>query len=225
MIKVSVSKLDQFRLFVDSDEQERLFKNPEHITAEDFASYIKGTKEQSKHAAMGDAFHDIIQDPDTALDAYCKAARDGTFGFLAPNGIVFPYKSITDCLHNIDRTFPFEVKGEKEFKVGNDIVTVTCRADQLKFRNTNDFKAIFRDFDFDKFHNSYQWRLYLSIFGAEAFFYYVYEFSDATLELKEITDPFCLYPYNGMDDDISELISDFLYYTRKFNLIQYMERP
>lgn len=223
-MKVSVSKIEYFRLFIDKCEQERLFGSDEFISGEDMINNIKGLSKRSKHGELGIAFHEIIQDPHRALGEYCRhrGAKDADFGFLASNGIVFPYKSIVDCYGNIDYKYPFEVPDSKEYQVDGEIITVTCRVDQLKLRSVLDLKAIFRPFDFEKFYNSYQWRFYLDILGADFFWYDVFQFNDNTLELNDNVEPFYFLPYANMASDIYELIDEFLFFIHKNKLEQFI---
>lgn len=199
-MKISATTVESFRLFQTAD----------WMTEEKFLSQVKRTEPKSKYAELGIAFHEIIQNPHKAFNYFGKMQPDG-HDFLASNGVVFPYDTIMRIYSDIDYRFPFELKFDKDYIINGQPVKISMRCDQLISLVCVDFKAVFTQYDFTKYMDSMQWKIYCDITEAEAFQYLVYEFG-VNLNLKRKHKPALLRPYMGMQIDIINIISEFVEY-------------
>ena len=91
-----------------------------------------------------------------------------------------------ESIHSGDYTFDMRIEGEvalpdiremkatREYRSGDHLVTLVGKVDAVLGLTVVDHKFTSR-FDPDRFLNSMQWRIYLEVFGAEAFVWNIFE--------------------------------------------------
>ncbi len=210
MLRIAATMVEAFNLFHTQN----------WMTEDKLLGQIKRTEPLSPKAAKGIAFHEIVEKPQVCFNRYVEKSK-GELGFLAKNGIAFPYEPTKKALKYINYDYPFELEFPKIYNVKGQDVLVVMRADQPQGVCIHDFKAIFSAFDYEKYSNSYQWRIYLDITGAESFQYDIFKFTETKLEFQDKIDIKPFHDYPGMDRDIQDLLTEFVDYIEFRGLQQY----
>jgi hypothetical protein len=86
---------------------------------------------------MGTAYHSILENP-------LLIAKSN--GIVKVDGFEF---NIDDCKRGINKVnydFPFEVKTTKEYQIGNEIITVVAKVDQLVGLKIKEHKTCWNGF-------------------------------------------------------------------------------
>jgi hypothetical protein len=113
--------------------------------------------------------------------------------------------------------FTPEIRLNKTFKTDFGAFTLSGQMDALQGNTIRDNKVTFSPVDMQKYADSYQWRLYLSIFELDRFLYDVFEVVDYKEEMgRDITsckiiqhEPFECLRYENMETDIENLLYSF----------------
>lgn len=191
-MRVSVSDVDQYRYYRDSEDME--------LGA--ILARLRREEPPSREMAMGTALHGILEDA-TAGDEFTEVERDGfTFSFAMDAEVALP--PVREC------------KGETLVWVGETPVTLVGKVDGLYGRRVWDHKLTGR-FDAERFATQMQWRMYLMMFGAWRFTYYVftrYEQPDGTILIREL-HPFNFDAYPGMEGDIMRELREYVAFVRE----------
>jgi hypothetical protein len=106
----------------------------------------------------------------TALHAALETCSDGEFTELSANGYTFELA----CSGEIDLPTIREVKATKDYFINDCSVTLVGKVDAIHGRRVDDHKFTSR-FDAERFLSSYQWKIYLDIFGADEFRWNIFE--------------------------------------------------
>lgn len=204
MLRIAPSKIDAFKRFVlaeDSEATETMYIN----------EIMKG-KEKSRPMILGTAFHLILENPEKYLfkDVYIC------------NDISFPIDIVNECIDYINYDFPFEVRTTKEYQLENEIIVVNGVVDQLEGLCINEHKTTWSSFDYDRYCNSYQWKLYLNMFEAEKLNYKTFQMYDGAngIVLKGIRE-FSFEPYLKMENDIYNILNEFVNWINAKDLRKY----
>lgn len=223
MLRISATTIDEFRKFqTDLDYEEEYLLN-----------YITGVSEKTKYMDLGVAFHNIIENPSKAFRMFLDQNPDSDeTGFIASNGIYFPWDAIAPAIDTIDYNFPFEVKTTKRYNIKGEEIEVVSKVDQLVGVKIMEFKTAWSYFgkrgwksfvgDYEK---SAQWKLYLDAFEINEAEYHVFVFSDEFegIQLLDHIDFKCRRK-DGMKEEINLLLEDFTDYIQIRNLQSYFTK-
>lgn len=192
---------------VSEVESFRQWRDDEDADLEKLLARMRGQTEASEAMLAGTAFHKALE--------------------LAPLG------SATE-LHALGYTFKFvdefeiaiptirELRAGKTYHGDGYSLTVSGQLDAIEGRRVEDHKTTGR-FDPERYIGGYQWRLYLSIFGADHFRWNVFEIAVTDDPLTwEVFASHRLeqYRYPGMERDCERLVHDLA----RFALDQMPER-
>jgi len=195
MYTVRVTNLEKYRRFRDNETE----------TYDDEQSVIDSLSGQftgNDLTQIGSAFHLIIE-----LKKDVKPQQ----------GVKFSQTQILQAIVHSENISPFvaEVPQRKLYNTCLGKIWVTGTTDVLQGTVLRDTKTKFTPPLMADYYRSYQWRLYLDLFGLDRFIYDVFEFSghDGTdvsqFELKQ-HDPFECLRYEKMQQDIQILLNDFM---------------
>lgn len=194
MIRISVSDLDQFRRYEETEE----------MTFEDFVAGLRKETPPTPQMIAGRALHKLLEKT-TSETEFVSAERDG-FNFFF------------EC--DIEMSLPIvrELKGEITIYTSVGPVTLVGFVDGMDDA-IYDYK-LSGHFDAERYNGSYQWRCYLMMFKGRRFVYRVFvgkerangtgfdnkPFSEwAITEYHELP----LYAYPGMEDDVAREVDRF----------------
>ena len=189
---LTVTDLDDFRRYREQEE----------MTLAELLRRLR--REEGPSAAMlaGSALHSLLEKPPT--EVLTSAEIDG-HRFLFTLDAELPLLSMR------------ELSGRKEYRVDGGTVELRGRVDAIDGVAAEDHK-LSRTFDADRYVGKYQWRAYLSIFGAQKFTYNVFvgDFlgtdEETGLQEWEIRDfhRLTLYRYPEMESDIVRELGRYL---------------
>lgn len=182
MIRLSVTMLDSYLYFLRNEEME----------FDALLRRLRGEEPASPQMLAGHAFHSLLEN--AASGALDHASVDGfEFVFALDAEIALP---------NIR-----ELKAEKLIETPSGPVTLVGKVDALDGITVRDYKLTER-FDAERYVDSFQWRAYLMMFGAQRFVYDVFQ---CRYEAQRVTVydyqalPFCAYP--GMERDVTDAVA------------------
>lgn len=184
-MRISATEIDSFRYWKDSD-----------LSLEDFLKRLRHEEPPTRAMMAGRALHKILErasmEPEE-VQAEVASADGFTFRFAA------------DC------TLPLlpvaELKGEMEIQTSSGPVTLVGIVDGFD-GEVYDHKLTER-FDAERYAASFQWRIYLVLFGSRRFTYNVFEGAEDLEEwvihgFQQLT----FYAYDGMREDVVREVSD-----------------
>lgn len=147
----------------------------------------------------------------TALHAALERAQDGEFEALAIDGYTFHFDA------DLDLELPSirEIKGTRDYEIDGCLVTLVGKVDAIHGRRIEDHKFTSR-YDAERFLGSYQWRIYLEVFGADEFRWNVFEGKEVEPKVYRIYGFHQLgaHRYPGMDEDVVREVGAFLDFAR-----------
>lgn len=213
MIRVSVSLLDAFNKYINGHTK----RNDEPIfpDAQSFLEYLQGEFKPTPEKEYGLAIDAVIEKPHLYFS-------DEKQEYIY-KGIVIPKDYIEKIIPFFDYDFPFQVKGEELYKIGDTKVLLTARADQLHGTETVEFKTTWSGFSYERYASSIQWKSYNLIFGTDRVKYIVADsYSGGDIRLKNIHQ-FYLYKTDGHYLEVSNLISQLIDFLQIKNKIKELE--
>lgn len=147
MIRLSVTDLDNYRYWRDSEDQE----------LDQLLMRLRGQEPPGPNMLASRAFHRMLERTDANdPDLDCVTVDGWTFTFALDGEIALPMLR--------------ELKGEQLFDTPSGPVTLVGKVDGLHGRTVNDWKLTER-FDAERYADSFQWRSYLLMFKANRFVY------------------------------------------------------
>ena len=186
-MRLSVTELDSYRRF----------KTLEDMTFEEFLAVMLKQRTPTRAMEAGRALHTVLEHCTTG--EILEVEQDGfKFRFDFDGDIVLPRIR--------------ELKGEVKLETSVGPVTLVGVVDGIDGA-IHDFKLTAK-FDAERYHDSYQWRCYLMMFGGTKFVYDVFvgqETADAWV-IREY-HPLAFYAYPGMREDILRELDDFARFT------------
>lgn len=189
-MRVSVTELDNFRRWQGDEEAD----------LETLLRQLRKQEPPSRAMLAGIALHKALEQ-----------AEPGDV--LAFNQDGFRFKFVTNI--ELALTEFREIKAEKVYTVDGYPVTVVGKIDHMQGKRIDDHKSTGR-FDAERFLDSYQWRYYLDIFGADVFQWNVFEMAED--DPDEFTvfafHPMRQYRYAAMHEDCLALLRAFLSFAR-----------
>jgi hypothetical protein len=204
MIQVRTTQLESFRRFRDGVTE--TYDN-EQSMIEKLSGEFKGNNKTE----IGSAFHYLIEHPNMTIEQINE--------FRTFNAIFSEKQQQLAYSHNSNiQPFIPEVRQSKTFNTKYGEISITGAMDVLQGNTIRDTKCKFRSPEYLEYYNSYQWRIYLSIFGLNRFLYDIFEFigydekmgKDVSgIELKQ-HEPFECLRYENMETDIEIILNDFM---------------
>lgn len=148
----------------------------------------------------------------TALHKALETVRPGSYGKLEADGYTFHIQADADLALPDIR----ECKATRDYQIGDVLATVVGKVDTVHGRRIDDHKFT-GSFDAERFLGSYQWRLYLEIFGADEFRWNVFEGKETDPQVYIIWNvhPLTMHRYPGMADDVEREIGLWVEFARQ----------
>lgn len=145
MIRLSVTDLDSYLYWRDSEDMDLA----------ELLMRLKGEEPPGQNMLASRAFHKLLE-TSAEREMFTAAAGDFNFVFAIDQDIAIPQLR--------------ELKGEKFFETPSGPVTLVGKVDGMHGVTINDYKLTER-FEAERYTDSYQWRAYLTMFGAQRFVY------------------------------------------------------
>lgn len=192
------------RVHVTDLDQLIWFRRIEAMETDELISRLRREAPPNRAMAMGTAWHSILEQPPE--DELAAVERDG-FNFLV------------ECEAEIALPQIREIRAEKTYLIDGIEVTLTGGCDGITGNVVTDHKLTARP-DPEKYLDSYQWRAYLDIYGADVFEYILYHALDRGEDkgnqviIKDVA-PFRFYRYPNMHDDLIVGIREFVEFARE----------
>jgi len=193
-------------------ESYRLYLTEEWKTEASLIESIQGVFVPSPQMELGTAFHAVLETPE----------RFRVAGGYRSGAYAFEDATMAPLLALIDRRGVFEVKATTEL----DGHTLVAQADLLAGATLHEFKTTLSTFDAEKYADSYQWRVMSLVFQPAQITYHVASLDDhgnSVVELKSL-DSVNLYPYPGLEQDVRDLLREFVTYVEMKGLSEYCQR-
>jgi hypothetical protein len=147
----------------------------------------------------------------TALHKALENAAAGEFAGLAADGYTFSFDTDVE----LDLPAIREMKATREYRIDNCAMTLVGKVDGIHGRRVDDHKLTER-FDAEKYLDSYQWRIYLDVFGADEFRWNIFEARESAPQnyLIKAVHPLKMHRYPGMTSDVERQLRSFLDFAR-----------
>ena len=192
-LRVSASDIDAFRYFLADDEAELA----------DLLAQLRRETPPTEAMQAG-----------TALHAALETCQHGEHGELSANGYTFEFKADGE----IDLPEIREIKATREYEIDGCEVTLVGKVDAIHGRRVDDHKFTSR-YDAERFLGSYQWRIYLDVFGADEFRWNVFEGRQDTADPQRYViynvHQLTMHRYPNMDADIRRALAKFVDFARR----------
>lgn len=202
MKTIRVTQLENFRRFRDdvpgSSEQQVI-------------DSITGKFDGNDKTNIGSAFHAIIENP--VLECLLRTHE------FKKLGVTFSDEQLGLALIHAQNLglFTPEIQEKKIFETDSGKILITGKMDVLQGNVIRDTKITFGQPEMQKYADSIQWKLYLSIFELDKFVYDVFEVIGydeimgrdiSKCEIKQ-HEPFECFRYENMETDINNLLYSF----------------
>jgi hypothetical protein len=189
---------------VSEAESFRQWRNDEDAELEHLLARLRGQTPASPAMEAGTAFHKALETAPTGLTVTALEANGYTFTFAGD--FVAELPAIR------------EVRAGKTWMVDGEPITISGQLDCIHGKRIEDHKTTGR-FDPERYMDGYQWRLYLSIFGADHFRWNVFEIAEKDHPLEwEVYAQHRLeqYRYPAMEDDCARLAQELARFARVY---------
>jgi hypothetical protein len=189
-LRVSATDIDALRRFYDEEDA-------------DLADLIR----QLRHLMPSTE----SMEAGTALHKAFELAEPGEHKGFEVDGFTFSFE--TDAA--IDLPVIREMKATREYLVDDVIVTLVGKVDAIHGKRVDDHKFTAR-FDPDRYLDSYQWRIYLEVFGADEFRWNIFEAMESAPKnyLIRAVHPLKMHRYPGMGADVERQVRAFVAFAR-----------
>lgn len=190
-LRISATDIDALRRYRDDEEAE----------LSDLLAQLRRETPPTESMMAGTALH-------TALEL----ARPGDFEALAADGYTFTFNTEAE----IDLPTIREMKATRDYVVDDCRVTLVGKVDAIHGKRVDDHKFTSR-YDAERFLDSYQWRIYLEVFGADEFVWNIFEGRE-TDERQYLIHSFHrlrMHRYPGMREDVEREVRAFLEFARQ----------
>lgn len=198
-MRVSATDIDAFRRYRDNEDAEL---GP-------LLAQLRRELPPTEPMIAGRAFHKALE-----------LSEPGEVGVFMAEGYRFDID--VDC--EIDIPEVRELKATREYQIDGEVVTVVGVIDAACGKRIDDHKTTER-FDPERFLHSYQWRIYLEIFGADEFRWNVFEWYDKGPKHYVVhhVHPLRMFRYPGMAEDVEIELRKFLDFARTHLPERFME--
>lgn len=193
-------------------ESWRLYQTQDWMTEASLIERIQGVLVPSPQMDLGTAWHAVLETPET-----CRVP-----GGYRSGAYTFDDATLQPLFDRIDRRGVFEVKATTEL----DGHTLVAQADLLAGATLHEFKTTLSTFDAEKYADSVQWRVMSLVFQPAQITYHVATLDDhgnSVVTLKSL-DSLSLYPYAGLEQDVRDLLREFVAYVEGKGLAEYCQR-
>lgn len=177
MIRLSVTDLDSYLYWRGSEEMD----------FEALLTRLRGEEPPGANMLAGRAFHKLLETADDC-ELFASTVDGIRFDFGIEQEIALPQIR--------------ELKAEKLFQTPSGPVTLVGKVDGLHGTTVTDYKLTER-FEAERYADSYQWRSYLTMFGAARFVYdvFVCRYDDDRVYVYDY-HRFPLYAYPDMAEHV-----------------------
>ena len=211
MYTIRVTNLEKFRRFRDEETET-------YDTEQSVIDSLSGSFVGNDLTYIGSAFHKIIEKFNTDN----PETEESIFNEF---GVKFSNEQGKIAQNHAFNMYPFlpEIPNKKIYDTFLGKIQVTGTTDVLQGTVLRDTKTKFTPPVMQDYYRSYQWRLYLDMFGLDRFIYDVFEFSGhngkdvSEFEIKQ-HEPFECLRYEKMEQDIQILLNDFMGWIQLRNL-------
>jgi hypothetical protein len=217
-IFVSPSKLEVYRRYMNAE-----WKGA--ITLEKLVDYIKGVKVWTPKMNFGTAYHKLLEDgPDKYLDY--STGKYIVHTEQMPERVTFTEQQVEPVIYFREKYPRMVYETQHLFRVdlfGWEVV-LSMIIDGLNGLEVHEQKTVDGDFNFTNYARSLQWKIYLMATGGNFVQYNVFEYKGG----KSIDETmvkyknFKLYPYAGMEGDVTNYIWGFLKFCDNHGLTEYL---
>jgi hypothetical protein len=189
-LRVSATDLDQLRYYRDTDNMELA----------ELIARLRHLMPSSEAMEAGTALHKALE-----------LAEPGEHKGFNQDGFLFSFE--TDA--EIDLPPIREMKTTMDLIIDGVNVTVVGKVDAIHGNWIADHKFTAK-FDPDRYLDSYQWRLYLHIFGADEFRWNIFEAQESAPKHYVIRNfhPLRIHRYPGMAEDVERELGEFVRFAR-----------
>ena len=191
-LRVSATDIDAFRRYRDDEEADLIL----------LLLQLRRESEPTEAMIAGTALHKALE-----------TVSFGEFVGLEADGYTFSFETDAEIALPTIR----EVKATKSYEIGNCLVTLVGKVDAIHGKRVDDHKFTSR-YDAERFLDSYQWRVYLDVFGADEFRWNVFEGRESAPRNYLITaiHPLIMHRYPGMEDDVRRELAEYVGFARRF---------
>jgi hypothetical protein len=217
MYRISVTTLEKFRRVMCS---ESVFD-----TEEALLESIKGIFKGTPKTRFGGAYHKIIEGEFTKYR-----------GVITADGFLFTQEQAAPAIRyrNEHPHIVNEMNVRQIYRTNYFPIQVTGRVDAAEGLFVRDAKTKFRAPDMHEYMDSCQWKFYLDILKADVFYYDLFEVKRFNEEeyaenklMPEVSihahEPFQCIRYNGMENELHDILNSFLEYVANRKLFQYLK--
>jgi hypothetical protein len=205
-----VTNLEKFRRFRDGVSS--------FDTEQSVIDTLTGVFVGNNKTIIGSAFHSIIEHSEDIR--MFKSDMSGH--------VIFNEEQIKIAvLHSLNlQPFIPEIRQNKDYETNYGIVTMSGAIDVLQGNQIRDTKVKFSSPLYLDYYDSFQWRIYLSIFGLDRFYYDIFEligykdemmFDVSKCVIKQ-HEPYECLRYENLETDIIELLNEFLEWVKFRNI-------
>jgi hypothetical protein len=182
MIRISVTQLDSYLYWRESEDME----------LSELIARLTGKQEPTHEMLAGRAFHKLFEH-----------AKDGDILVADVDGFQFVF----DVNQSIALPEIRELKGEVVFNTSSGPVTLVGKVDAINGTIVHDYKLTER-FEAERYTDSYQWRAYLAMFGANTFVYDVFQgrYDGSRVSIYDY-HRMRFHAYPGMRDDVQREVA------------------
>jgi hypothetical protein len=188
---------------VSNVERYRQYERSDDIELEQLIADIRGESPPSEKMAAGIAFHRALELAEVGEDVSVLRANGYAFHFNDDFSIALPVLR--------------ELRANKIYLLDGVPITISGACDAIEGHMVVDHKSTAR-FDPERFFSGYQWRLYLTIFGASQFRWNVFEIQ----EIGEGSRQYSVFAqhtldqwrYPAMEQDCQALVERFARFVR-----------
>lgn len=187
---------------VSEVESYRQYREDEDAELEALLARLRGQTPASPAMEAGTAFHKALETSPTGLVVTALEANGYTFTFAGDFTAELPAIR--------------EIRASRTWLVDGEPVTISGQLDAIHGKRVEDHKTTGR-FDPERYLTGYQWRLYLTIFGADLFRWNIFEITEKDHPLEwEVFAAHRLeqYRYPTMEADCEKLVEDLARFAR-----------
>lgn len=192
--------METIRVSATDVDQLLYFRNEDAMELAELIARLKHPMPSSEAMEAGSAFHKAIE-----------LAPMGAYDSLAADGYTFTFEGDQD----IDLPVIREMKATRDYVIGDVLVTVVGKVDAIHGKRVDDHKFTAK-FDADRYLSSYQWRLYLEIFGADTFRWNVFEGRETGKKAYAIRalHKLRMHRYPTIGEDVERELAGFVAFAR-----------
>lgn len=191
-LRVSATDIDAFRRFRDNEDGD----------LSELLAQLRWKLPATDPMLAGSALHKALEE-----------LGEGEFVSLSADGYTFNFSSDAE----LDIPAIRECKATRDWVVDGCLVTLVGKVDAVQGKRIDDHKLT-GHFDSERFLNSYQWRIYLEVFGADEFRWNIFEGRETEPRQYVISavHPLTIHRYPGMEADVLHELRAFLWFAREF---------